>query len=41
VRDAFSPALLDAFVALKTDEWERFCGAVTDWHREMYLNAIP
>jgi glutamine synthetase len=38
---AFPPALLDAYVALKTDEWERFCGAVTDWHREMYLHAIP
>jgi glutamine synthetase len=41
VRGAFAPALYDAFVALKTDEWERFCGAVTDWHRAMYLKAIP
>ena len=25
----------------KTDEWERFCGTVTEWHREMYLRALP
>ena len=34
VRGALPSALYDAFVAMKTDEWERFCGAVTDWHRE-------
>lgn len=41
IRDALPAELLRAFVAAKTDEWERFCGAVTDWHREMYLQAIP
>ena len=41
VRDALPAELYGAFVAAKTDEWERFCGAVTDWHREMYLHAIP
>ena len=33
--------LYDAFVEYKTDEWERFCGTVTEWHREMYLRALP
>ena len=41
VRDALPPPLYDAFAAAKTDEWERFCGTVTEWHREMYLQAIP
>lgn len=41
VRDALPPTLYEAFAAAKTDEWERFCGTVTEWHREMYLQAIP
>lgn len=41
IRDSMPAGLYDAFVEYKTDEWERFCGAVTDWHREMYLKAIP
>jgi glutamine synthetase len=41
VRSALPDALYDAFVEYKTDEWERFCGTVTEWHREMYLRAIP
>lgn len=41
IRDALTPELYDVFVEYKTDEWERYCGAVTDWHREMYLQAIP
>ena len=40
-RDALPPELYDAFVEYKTDEWERFCATVTEWHREMYLRAIP
>jgi len=41
VSGALPDDLRHAFVAAKTDEWERFCGAVTDWHRDMYLRAIP
>lgn len=41
IAGALPAELYDAFRAAKTDEWERFCGAVTDWHREMYLRAIP
>ena len=38
---AFPRPLYDAFVEYKTDEWERFCSTVTEWHREMYLRALP
>ena len=41
VRDALPAELYAAFVEYKTDEWERFCATVTEWHREMYLRAIP
>ncbi len=41
VVSSMSDELLDTFVALKTDEWHRACGAVTDWHREMYLHYVP
>lgn len=41
ISDALPPELYAAFVEYKTDEWERFCATVTEWHREMYLRAIP
>jgi glutamine synthetase len=41
VRGSLPRELLDLFVQYKTDEWEQFCGAVTDWHRDRYLKAIP
>jgi glutamine synthetase len=41
VRSAFPADLLDAFTQLKTAEWEEFCAAVTDWHLDRYLRAIP
>jgi glutamine synthetase len=41
VCSAMTEELLDTFVQLKRDEWERACGAVTDWHREMYLHYVP
>jgi glutamine synthetase len=41
VKDALTRPLYDAFVEYKTDEWERFCATVTEWHREMYLRALP
>ena len=40
-RDWLGQELLDAYVELKTAEWEGFCAAVTDWHRDRYLRAIP
>ena len=41
MRGGLPPELYDAFVEYKTDEWERFCGTVTEWHRQMYLRALP
>jgi glutamine synthetase len=33
--------LRETFLAIKRDEWERSCGAVTDWQRAMYLGYLP
>jgi glutamine synthetase len=41
VCSAMTDELLRTFTELKTDEWHRACGAVTDWHREMYLHYVP
>ncbi len=41
VRGALPGELYDTFVSIKRDEWHRACGAVTEWHRETYLNHIP
>lgn len=31
----------EAYSAVKADEWARFIGAVTEWDRDMYFDAIP
>ncbi len=41
VREALPGKLYEIFDACKRNEWELMMAAVTDWHREMYLNAIP
>jgi glutamine synthetase len=41
VRTALTDELYDTFVAIKRDEWERACGAVTEWHRDMYMDYLP
>lgn len=41
VRSALGDELADLLVAYKTDEWARFCGAVTDWEHQMYAEAAP
>jgi glutamine synthetase len=41
VRSALTDDLYDTFVAIKQDEWQRSCGAVTEWDREMYLSYLP
>jgi glutamine synthetase len=41
VRTALTDELYDTFVAIKRDEWERVCGAVTEWHRDMYMDYLP
>ena len=40
-RDWLGDELFQTHTALKTAEWEAFCSAVTDWHRDRYLRAIP
>ncbi|MGH3360678.1 MAG: hypothetical protein ACRDO7_17880, partial [Nocardioidaceae bacterium] len=41
MRGAFPDELADTYIAMKSDEWARFCGAVTDWEFEMYLEGTP
>jgi glutamine synthetase len=41
VRGALGVGLSDLLVEYKTDEWARFCAAVTDWEQERYEQAIP
>ena len=41
LQGAFAPELTELYADYKRDEWERFCGAVTDWHRETYLGLLP
>ncbi|MDL4776510.1 glutamine synthetase family protein [Actinomadura xylanilytica] len=41
VRSALPEEMADLYLELKSDEWARFCGAVTDWERDMYTEAIP
>lgn len=33
--------LSDLLAEYKTDEWLRYCGVVSDWEREMYLEFMP
>ncbi|MGV9867128.1 glutamine synthetase family protein [Rhodococcus koreensis] len=39
VRRSVTPEIANLLVAIKSDEWARFCGAVTDWERDMYFSA--
>ncbi len=41
VRSAFPEELVETYVALKTDEWTRFCGYVTDWEKSYYAEFLP
>ena len=41
VRGALGDGLSDLLVEYKTDEWARFCAAVTDWEQDRYEQAIP
>jgi glutamine synthetase len=29
------------YVDMKSDEWARYCGAVTEWEFNQYWQAIP
>lgn len=41
MRTAFPAELADLLIDYKSDEWARFCGAVTDWEHMMYSEAMP
>ncbi len=38
---ALGPDLKAHFVDCKRDEWLRFCGAITEWDFDTYLNYVP
>lgn len=33
--------LVSIYTQLKQEEWARYCGAITEWDREMYWETIP
>ena len=41
VRAALGEDLASLLIDYKSDEWARFCAAVTDWEKERYEVAIP
>ncbi|UKA60509.1 glutamine synthetase family protein [Arthrobacter sp. FW306-2-2C-D06B] len=41
ISSALSPSLRESFVDAKRDEWMRFCGAITSWDFDNYLNYVP
>ena len=40
VRGCMPEELATQYIAVKSDEWARACGAVTDFDREMYLEYL-
>lgn len=40
VHGALPADLGDTYLALKSDEWARFCGAVTDWEHNRYSEVL-
>ncbi|MEI6230995.1 MAG: glutamine synthetase family protein [Actinomycetes bacterium] len=41
VRSALGDQMSQMLIDYKTDEWARFCSAVTDWEQTRYEQAIP
>ena len=41
LRESLGPELADLYVEYKSDEWARFCGAVTEWERDLYWDDLP
>ena len=39
--ESLGEELADLYVEYKTDEWARFCGAVTEWERDLYWDDLP
>ncbi|NMO00884.1 glutamine synthetase [Gordonia sp. TBRC 11910] len=40
LRNALPSELVTTYIALKRDEWARYCGAVTDWERDLYSEVL-
>lgn len=41
IKGALPEDVRSTFMEIKQDEWQRACGVVTEWHRDMYLNYLP
>ena len=41
IREAMPDEMYRVFHHYKTDEWERFCAAVSDWDVNEYLDVLP
>ncbi len=41
VKEHLPAELRETFIWLKRDEWERACGAVTEWQRDLYMDYTP
>lgn len=40
LRSALPADLAEAYLGLKSDEWARFCGTVTEWERAQYAEVL-
>lgn len=41
VLNALGRELAELYVEFKSDEWARYCAAVTDWEKALYWDALP
>ncbi|MEQ3549610.1 hypothetical protein WIS52_03915 [Pseudonocardia nematodicida] len=41
LNEAIPEALTSVYLDLKSDEWARFCGTITEWEYKQYWEAIP
>lgn len=41
MKDAFPPALHNAFLELRRDEWTRYCAQISRWETDYYLERYP
>ncbi len=39
VRQSLPQEITDTLIAMRTDEWTRYCATVTDWERNMYMTT--
>lgn len=41
MKETFLPGLHNAFLELRRDEWSRYCGQVSQWEYDFYLERYP